>query len=102
MLDPYRMVFVNVVTSLLVLSGTIIYRYVYPKKKLNLFILLLIISILPVISIFRTGTYESGDFNIHVRRSMEFYQLLSEDNIMPTWAGNLNLHLDLDTIVFDT
>ena len=90
MLDPYRMVFVNVITSLLVLAGTIIYRYVYPKKKINLFILLLIISILPVISVFRTGTYESGDFNIHVRRSMEFYQLLSEGNIMPTWAGNLN------------
>ncbi|MCL5113737.1 MAG: 6-pyruvoyl-tetrahydropterin synthase-related protein [Patescibacteria group bacterium] len=90
MIDPYRMVFVNVITSLLVLAGTIIYRYIYPKKKINLFILLLIISILPIISIFRAGTYESGAFDIHVRRTMEFYSLLSQGNLMPTWAADLN------------
>jgi len=90
MLDPYRMVFVNVITSLLVLAGTIIYRYVYPKKKINLFILLLIISILPVISIFRTGTYESGDFNIHIYRIMSFFDSLMEGHPMPSWAGELN------------
>lgn len=90
MIDPYRMVFVNVITSLLVLAGTIIYRYVYPKKKINLFILLLIISILPIISIFRAGTYESGDFNIHIRRAMEFYSILLQGNLMPTWAADLN------------
>lgn len=90
MIDPYKMVVVNVISSLLLLGGVLIYRCIYPKKKINLFILLLFISILPIISIFRTGTYESGDFNIHVRRSIEFYKLLSQGNIVPTWAGDLN------------
>lgn len=90
MIDPYRMVFVNIISSLLLLGGVLIYRYIYPKKKINLFFLLILISILPVISIFRTGTYESGDFNIHIRRSMEFYQLLTEGNLIPSWAGDLN------------
>ncbi len=90
MLDPYRMVLVNVIASCLVFGGVLFYRYIYPKKKINLFVLLLIISVLPIISIFRTGAYESGDFNIHVRRSMEFYQLLTEGNLIPSWAGSLN------------
>lgn len=90
MLDPYRMVVINLIASVLVLAGTLFYKFIYPRKKINLFVLLIIISILPIISIFRTGTYESGDFNIHVRRAMEFYSLLSQGNIMPTWAADLN------------
>lgn len=90
MLDPYRMVVVNIIASTLVLAVTLFYRFIYPKKKINLFILLLFISVLPIISIFRTGAYESGDFNIHIRRAMEFYSLFSQGNFMPTWAGDLN------------
>lgn len=90
MLDPYRMVFTNVIASCLVLLGIIFYRFAYPKKNINLFILLLLISILPIISIFRAGDYESGDFNIHTYRIMAFYDSLSEGNFMPSWAGELN------------
>lgn len=90
MLDPYKMVIVNTVASFLVLLGLIIYRFVYPKRKINLFILLLFISILPIISIFRLGDYESGDFNIHIYRIMSFYESLKEGIIMPSWAGELN------------
>jgi len=90
MLDPYRMVFVNVIASCLVISGITFYKLFYPKKKINLFILLLFISILPIISIFRAGDYESGDFNIHIYRTMAFYDSLSEGNFMPSWAGELN------------
>ncbi|OGH23441.1 MAG: hypothetical protein A2629_00135 [Candidatus Levybacteria bacterium RIFCSPHIGHO2_01_FULL_41_15] len=90
MIDPYRMVFVNLVSSILLLSGILIYRYIYPKRKINLFILLALISILPVISIFRSGTYESGDFNIHIYRIMSFYDSLRERNLMPSWASELN------------
>lgn len=101
MLDPYKMVFVNITTSLLVLAGTIIYRYVYPKKKINLFILLLIISILPIISIFRPGTYESGDFNIHIHRIMSFYDSLREGLLMPSWAAELNATYGIPVFVFN-
>lgn len=90
MLDPYRMVSVNLVASFLVLTGTLVYRFVYPKKKINLFVLLLVISILPIISIFRAGDYESGDFNIHIYRIMSFYDSLADGHSMPSWAGELN------------
>lgn len=95
------MVFVNIITSLLVLTGVIIYRYVYPKKKINLFILLLIISILPIVSIFRTGTYESGDFNIHVYRAMAFYDSLKDGQFMPSWAGELNATYGYQLFIFN-
>src|ERR1035437_9480349 len=90
MTDPIRMFFINIIASALVLAGTFVYRFIYPKKKINLFALLLIISILPIISILRVGTYESGDFNIHIYRIMSFYDSLMEGHIMPSWAGELN------------
>lgn len=90
MLDPYRMVFVNLIASFFVLAGTLVYIFIYPKRKVNLFILLIIISILPIISIFRAGDYESGDFNIHIYRIMSFYDSLKEGHFMPSWAGELN------------
>lgn len=88
--EAYKMVIVNSIGSLILLSSIFFYKYIYPKKKINLFILLILISILPVISILRPGAYESGDFNIHIYRSMEFYKSLSEGNIIPSWAMDLN------------
>ena len=90
MTDSIGMVFISIIASALVLAGTFVYRFIYPKKKINLFALLLIISILPIISILRVGTYESGDFNIHIYRIMSFYDSLMEGHIMPSWAGELN------------
>jgi len=84
------MVAINLACSLLVLGGTLFYKFIFPKKKVNLFILLLVISILPIISIARAGVYESGDFDLHIRRAMEFYNLLSQGNLIPSWAGDLN------------
>ena len=84
------MVAINLISSLIVLGGTIFYRYVFPKKKINLFVLLLIISILPIISIFRAGAYESGDFNIQIYRMMSFYNSLKEGILIPSWAADLN------------
>jgi hypothetical protein len=90
MLDPYKMVFINLITSAILLTGVLLYIYVYPKKKINLFILLLIISILPLVSLLRPGDYESGDFNIHIYRIMSFYDSLKEGILMPSWAAELN------------
>ncbi|PJA00043.1 MAG: hypothetical protein COX78_01080 [Candidatus Levybacteria bacterium CG_4_10_14_0_2_um_filter_35_8] len=90
MIDPYRMVVVNIIASLIVLLGTFIYKFIYPKKKINLFTLLLVISLLPVISILRSGSYESGDFNIHIYRIISFSNVLKEGIIMPSWAADLN------------
>ena len=101
MLDPYRMVFVNVIALTLVLGSAFLYRFVYPRRKINLFILLILISILPIISVLRIGDYESGDFNIHVRRAMEFYNMLSQGNFIPTWAGDLNATYGYPLFAFD-
>ncbi len=84
------MVVVNIVSSIVLTSGLLLFKRIFPKRKVNLFFLLLLISILPIISVFRFGDYESGDFNIHIYRIMSFYDSLSEGNIMPSWAGELN------------
>ena len=84
------MVAINLICSLIVLGGALFYKFIFPKKKINLFALLLVISVLPIISIARAGVYESGDFDLHIRRAMEFYNLLSQGNVIPTWAGDLN------------
>src|ERR1035437_3924153 len=90
MTGPYHMVFINIIAFCLVFGGALFYKFIFPKKNINLFVLLLMISVLPIISIARAGVYESGDFNLHIRRAMEFYQLLSQGNFIPTWAGDLN------------
>ncbi len=88
--EAYRMVVVNAISSIVLLSSVFFYKYIYPKKKINLFVLLLLISILPVISILRPGTYESGDFNIHIYRIISFYHSLSDGILMPSWASEIN------------
>jgi hypothetical protein len=86
MLDPYKMIVVNLAISFLLLIGIVFYKFIYPKKKLNLFVLLVIISLLPVISIFRVGTYQSGDLTIHISREISFYKVLLEGNLFPRWG----------------
>lgn len=90
MLEPYRMIFVNLIAGGLLITTTFIYKFVYPKKNVNLFYLLLIISLLPIISILRPGDYQSGDFNIHIYRIISFYNSLKEGILMPSWAADLN------------
>lgn len=101
MIGPYQMVVINLIFSLFILNGALFYKFVYPRKNINLFVLLLIISIPPIISVFRTGAYESGDFDIHVRRSMEFFQSLKEGILIPSWAPNLNATYGYPVFSFD-
>lgn len=93
------MIIVNIISSGLLLGGTFIYKYIFPKKKINLLILLLLFSILPVVSMLRPGDYESGDFNIHVYRSISFYNALSEGQLLPTWSKNLNATFGYPTFI---
>lgn len=101
MIDPYKMVFVNVILSLVLLFGTLFYKFIYPKKKINLFILLLLVSILPIVSVFRAGDYESGDFNVHIYREIDFYKSLTEGNIIPSWAAGLNATYGYPLFIFN-
>ena len=90
MIDPYRMVLVNLASLSIICLGIFIYRFVYPKKRPRLFPLLIIFSLLPVISILRKGVYESGDFNMHIYRAMMFYENIKQGILMPSWGGELN------------
>lgn len=83
------MVFVNIIALLLLSFGAIIYRYIYPKKSINLLTLLMLISLLPLISILREGTYESGDLNIHVGFATSFFESLKEGNFIPSWSSQM-------------
>ncbi|CAN5168089.1 hypothetical protein BH11PAT1_BH11PAT1_1390 [soil metagenome] len=83
MLDPYKMVFVNVFCFLLLILSLLFYRYIYPKRKIHLVVVLLLLSLLPLISSLRKGSYESGDLVNHVKIAMEFMQPLSEGIFFP-------------------
>lgn len=86
MLDPYRMIVVNIIASALVFFGILFYRFIYPKKKINLFVLLIIISLLPLISMLRSGTYQSGDLSLHAVRAMSYYNIIFNEHSLPRWT----------------
>src|SRR3989344_3106196 len=87
---PYHMVFVSLISLVLYLFIISFFRFVYPKKRIPYPLLLLGFSLLPIISIFREGTYESSDINIHITRTMSFYKALQDGIMIPRWAGELN------------
>lgn len=89
MTDPYRMIFVNIFGLVALTLFVIIYKFVYPKKNINLFFLLLAISILPVLSIFRSGTYQAGDLTLHSVFLQSFFENLKDGILIPKWAGGL-------------
>lgn len=61
------------------------------KLKDKIFILfLIIISVLPVLSLLFPGLPITHDGQDHVARIANFYQNLSEGNLIPRWAPNLN------------
>src|SRR5216683_8054468 len=102
MIKPtFHLVLVSLCASLLLIAGLLIYRFVFPKKNINLFILLIFISLLPLISLLRPGDYESGDFNIHIYRIMSFYDSLREGHFLPSWAPELNATYGYPLFIFN-
>lgn len=59
------------------------------KKYLFVF-LVIFISLVPLVDLFHSGLPITHDGQDHVARIANFYQNLSEGNIIPRWAGNLN------------
>jgi len=51
---------------------------------------LIFISIFPILSLFHPGLPITHDGQDHVARIANFYKNLTEGNIIPRWAGNLN------------
>ena len=82
--EPVKMVFVSLLLSAL-LGGFLLIRNRVFKKKISLPALLILISILPLISMFRPGSYESSDLSIHSSFAIIFFQSLREGNLFPAW-----------------
>lgn len=59
------------------------------SKKIYL-ILLLILGLIPVLNLANPGLPITHDGQDHVARIANFYQNLTEGNIIPRWAANLN------------
>lgn len=59
------------------------------KKNLGL-IILFVLSLIPLIDLFHLGLPITHDGQDHVARIANFYQNLTEGNIIPRWAANLN------------
>lgn len=59
--------------------------------KTKLFVFLLVgLSIIPLLDLFKPGLPITHDGQDHVARIANFYKNLSEGNFIPRWAGNLN------------
>lgn len=59
-------------------------------RKYTFLIVLILISLIPLFDLFKPGLPLTHDGQDHVARIANFYQNLSEGNIIPRWAGNLN------------
>lgn len=99
--DPYRMVAINILLSALAGISLLFYRYIFPKKKVNLFLILIIISVIACISLFRNGALESGDLKIHLYRTIDFYNTLGEGHLVPSWSGGLNATYGYPLYIFN-
>lgn len=85
MKSSYQMVLVSLIASIILIIGLFIYTKVFPKKKVPPLVLIILISLLPIISIFRNGAYESGDLTIHVSFAMPFFEALKTGHWVPVW-----------------
>lgn len=88
---PYLMVLVNLIISAITLIIVLFYLKFIAKNKVNYLYLLLLISILPLVSLLREGTYESGDMTLHAMRAISFHSTLFHEFTLPRWAAELNL-----------
>lgn len=59
-------------------------------KKISFLVILIILAILPVLSLFHLGFPLTHDGQDHVVRIANFYQNLTDGNLIPRWAPNLN------------
>ena len=87
--NAYHLAYINfalvIIASLLILF----YRYVYPKRKIHPVLMIIIFSLIASWSVFRPGTYQSGDLRTHTVQLMSFYDNLQQGNLFPIWAGQL-------------
>lgn len=88
-ISPYHLAYINILLVIIVTALLLIYKYIFPKKNINFVFLIIIISIVASWSVFREGTYQSGDLRVHTAQLISFYHNLQQGNFIPIWAGEL-------------
>lgn len=88
MRGSHLLVIKNLALSLTLASVLFYIKYVL-KKKITYFWLLVAVSILPVVMIFRSGTYQAGDLTLHTAYLYSFYDNLKNGLFLPAWADFL-------------
>src|SRR5581483_2744349 len=83
MREPIHMFFVSLLASCILIASLLYYRYIFPKKNISYLSILICVSLLPLISLLRPGTYESGLLSEHVKYAIPFYNQLSSGIIIP-------------------
>ena len=61
---------------------------------------LVILSCLPLISMLRVGTYESGDLTFQAYKLFSFYQNISNGHVVPQWSAELNASYGYPQFIF--
>ena len=89
MTQAHYLVFFNLAISILILGTLFFYRYIFPHKKIPLFLVLISISTLPLFSIWRSGVPESGDLAGYAKTTMIFYHALENGILRPQWAAEV-------------
>ncbi|HWY78783.1 MAG TPA: 6-pyruvoyl-tetrahydropterin synthase-related protein [Candidatus Sulfotelmatobacter sp.] len=89
--SSHSLVLTSIIASIILLIGLLIYHFVFPKKRIHPVAFLILISLLPLVSIFRIGSYESGDLSFHTMRTISFYHLLFVEHSIPRWSPELNV-----------
>ena len=97
---PHKMVFQSLLAQISAVLIIIFYQYIYPKRKMPYWLILFTLSIPPIVSIFRPGVYESGDFTTHVTNTVAFYDSLRSGIFIPRWAADLNAYYGFPAFIF--
>ena len=88
MQSTHHLVLISIFLSVCLGIILLTYKLIYPRKKINLLFLLILISLLPIASILRSGTYESGALSEHIQLTRTFYETLSDGNFFPVWYAH--------------
>lgn len=81
---PIKMVFVSL-ASVAIFALLYLFTTKILNKKVPLLIVLFGLSLLPLVSMLRMGTYESGDLSLHSKFAISFFESLKEGNYLPVW-----------------
>lgn len=63
-------------------------------------IIVFLLSLLPLYPLLHEGMFTGHDSESHVARLVAFYQSLSEGNLVPRWAGGLNMGFGHPVLMF--